>query len=155
MAPQKHLAVSANTTQVFCSEHKGICTAARCEANASAFLSKGKHPFQPGFRHKETVLDKDADTSLGRAPRNECATRKCLAATHTAVRSACWPLTPAAAGEFAAAKRSPHRPIVSAKAKARPDTRGVPKPGTSRCARATPRIHTGEVPGPGSSSLST
>src|SRR5215471_11427475 len=103
MAPQKHLAVLANTTQVFSPEHRGICTALRCEANTSAFLSKGKHPFPPSLRHKESVPDKHADTALGRALQNHCATRKCVAETHRAVRSACWSLTPAT-GQFAAAK---------------------------------------------------
>ena len=154
MAPQKHLAVSANTTEVCSPEHRDICTALRCEPNTSAFLSKGKHPFPSSFRHKETVSDKDADTSLGRALQNECATRPCVAERHTAVRSACWSLTPAA-GEFAAAKPSLHRPIASAKAKARLHTRGVPEPGSSLCAKANPRLHTRGVPGPGSSSLST
>jgi hypothetical protein len=79
MAPQKHLAVSANTTQVFSPEHRGICTALRCEANTSAFLPKGKHPSPPTLWHKETVSDKDADTPLGRAFQNECATRPCVA----------------------------------------------------------------------------
>ena len=138
MAPQKHLAVSANTNQVFSPEHRGICTALRCEPNTSAFLSKGKHPFPPSLRHKETVPDKDADTSLGRALQNEGATRQCVAERHTAVRSACWSLTPAA-GEFAAAKTTLNRPIASAKAKARLDTRRVPGPGPSLCAKATPR----------------
>src|ERR1700730_14515167 len=140
MAPQKHLAASANTTQVFSPEHRGICTAFRCEPNTSAFLSKGKHPFLPGLRHKETVSDKDADTSLGRALQNECATRPCVVERHTAVRSVCWSLTPAA-GEFAAAKTSLYRPIASAKAKARLDTGGVPEPGTSLCAKANPTLH--------------
>jgi len=155
MAPQKHLAVSANTNQVLSPKHRGICTALRCGANTSAFLSKGKHPFPPGFRHKEAAPDQDADTSLGRALQNDCATRPCVAERHAAVRSACWSLTPVAAGEFAAAKPSLNRPIASAKAKARLDTRGVPRPGTSLCAKENPRVHTGGVPGPGSSSLST
>src|SRR5216684_1863191 len=103
MVPQKHLAVSANTTRVFSPEHRGICTALRCEANTSAFLPKGKHPSPPSLWHKETVSDKEADTPLGRALQNECATRPCVAERHTAVRSACWSLTPAAR-EFAAAK---------------------------------------------------
>ena len=156
MAPQKHLAVSANTTQV-CSlpEHRGICTAFRCEPNTSAFLSKGKHPFPPSLRHKEPVSDKDADTALDRALQNECASRLCVAERHTAVRSAGWSLTPAAAGEFAAAKTSLHRPSASAKAKARLHTRGASEPGTSLCAKSTSRIHTRGVPGPGLSSLST
>ena len=102
MASQNHLAVSANTTQVFSPEHRGTCTAYRCEPNTSAFLSKGKHPFPPSLRHKEPVSDKDADTALDRALQNECASRLCVAERHTAVRSARWSLTPAAAGEFAA-----------------------------------------------------
>src|ERR1700746_120717 len=130
MAPQKHLAVSANTTQVFSPEHRGICTAFRCEANTSAFLSKGKHRFPPSFRHKESVPDKAANISVGRALQNDCATRPCVAERYTAVCSACWSLTPVAAGEFAAAKTSQNRPIASAKAKARLDTRGVLEPGT-------------------------
>src|SRR5262245_34369936 len=117
MAPQKHLAVSANTTQVCSSEHRGICTAFRCEPNTSAFLSKGKHPFPPSSRHREMVSDKDADTSLGRALQNEGATRPCVAERQSADRSAC-SLTPAA-GEFAAAKTSLNHPIGSAQAKAR------------------------------------
>src|SRR5882762_1875700 len=126
MAPQKHLAVSANTTQVFSPEHRGICTALRCEANTSAFLPKRKHPSPPSLWHKETVSDKDADTPLGRALQSECATRPCVAERHIAVRSACWSLTlSAAALEFAAAKIL-NLPMASAKTKARPDTRGVP-----------------------------
>ena len=148
MAPQKHLAVSANTTQVFSPEHRGICTVLRCEANTSAFLSKGRHPVPPSLWHKETVSDKEADTSLRRALQNDCATRPCVAKRHAAVRSACWSLTPAT-GELAAAKTSLNRPIAPAKAKARLDTRGVPQPGTTLCARANPRIHTRGVPGPG------
>jgi hypothetical protein len=155
MAPQKHLAASANTTQVLSPEHRGICTAHRDEPNTSAFLSKGKHPFPPSLRHKEPVSDKDADTALDRALQNECSTRPCVAERHPAVRSACWSLTPAAAGEFAAAKTSLYRPSASAKAKARLHTRGAPEPRTSLCAKATSRIHTRGVPGPGSSSLST
>jgi hypothetical protein len=153
MAPQKYLAVSANTTQGLSPERRDICTALRCEANTSAFLSKGKHPFPPSFWHKEAVSDEDADTSVGPL-QNECATRPCVAQRHTAVRSARWSLTPAA-GEFAAAQTSLNRPIVPAKPKARLHTRGVPEPGTSLCAKANPRIHTRGVPGPGLSSLST
>src|ERR1700726_3107276 len=125
MAPQKHLAVSANTTQVLSPEHRGIGTVLRYEANTSAFLSKGKHPSPPSPWHKEMVWDEDADTALALALQNVCATRPCVAEGHTAVRSACWPLTPAA-GEFAAAKTSLNRPIASAKAKARLHTPGVP-----------------------------
>jgi hypothetical protein len=154
MAPQKHLAVSANTNRVLSPKHRGICTALRCEANTSAFLSKGKHPFPPSLRHKETVSDKDADTSLGRALQNDRATRPCVAERHTAVRPAWWSLTPVAAGEFAAVKISLNRPIASAKAKARLHTRGAPEPATSLCAKSNARIHTPGVPGPGSSSLS-
>ena len=154
MAPQTHLAVSASTTRVFSPEHRGIGTALRCEANTSAFVPKGKHPSPPNLWHKETVSDEDADTSPGRALQNECATRPCVAARHTAVRSACWPLTPAA-GAFAAAKRSRDRPLASAEAKARPDTPGGPGPEPSRCAKANPRLYTRGVPGPGSASLST
>jgi hypothetical protein len=151
MAPQKHLAVSANTTQVFSPEHRGICTALRCEANTSAFLPKGKHPSPPSLWHKETVSDKDADTSLGRALQNECATRPCVAERHIAVRSACWPLTlSAAALEFAAAETL-NLPMASAKTKARLDTRGVPVPGPSLCAKTKARLYTRGVPGPGSS----
>src|SRR5437667_3966701 len=109
MAPQQHLAISANTTQVSCPEHRGICTALRCEANTSAFAPKGKHPSQPSPWHKEAVSDKDADTPLDLALQNECATRPCVAERHTAVRSARWSPTPAA-GEFAAAKKSRDRP---------------------------------------------
>ena len=154
MAPQKHLAVSANTTQVFSPEHRGICTAFRCEPNTSAFLSKGKHPFPPSLRHKEPVSDKDADTALDRALQTERPTRPCVAERHTAVRSAWCSLTLAVL-EFAAAKTSLPRPSASAKAKAMLHTRGAPEPGTPLCAKATSRIHTRGVPGPGLSSLST
>jgi hypothetical protein len=154
MAPQKHLAASANTTQVFSPEHRGICTALRGEANTSAFLSRGKHPFPPNLRHKEPVSDKDADTALDRALQNACATRPCVAERHTAARSAWWSLT-LAVREFAAAQTSLNRPSASAKARAKLRTRGAPEPGTSLCAKATSRIHTRGVPGPRSSSLST
>jgi len=154
MASQKQLAASANTTQVFSPEHRGICTALRGEANTSAFLSKGKHPVPPSFRRKEPVSDKDADTALDRALQNACATRPCIAERHTAVRSTCWSLT-LAAREFAATQPSLNRPSASAKAKARLHTGGAPEPGTSLCAKATSRIRTRGVPGPGSSSLST
>jgi hypothetical protein len=154
MAPQKHLAVSANTTQVFSPEHRGICTALHCEANTSAFLAKGKHPSPPSLWHKETVSDKDADTPLGRALQNDCATRPCVAERHIAVRSACWSVTLAAlefaALEFAAAKTL-NLPMASAKAKASLDTRGVPGPGPSLCAKTKARLYTRGVPGSGSS----
>ncbi len=151
MAPQKHLAVSANTTQVFSPEHRGICTALRCEPNTSAFLPKGKHPSPPSLWHKETVSDKDADTPLGRALQNDCATRPCVAERHMAVRSACWSLTlSVAALEFAAAKTL-NLPMASAKAKASLDTRGVPGPGPSLCAKTRARLYTRGVPRPGSS----
>jgi hypothetical protein len=133
MAPQKHLAVSANTTQVFSPEHRGICTALRCESNTSAFLPKGKHPSPPSLGHKETVSDKDADTALGRALQNERATRPCVADRHAAVRSACWSLT-LVAGEFAAAKTTLNLPMAAA-TKARLETRRVPGPGSSLCAK--------------------
>jgi hypothetical protein len=96
----------------------------------------------------------DEDTPLRQALQNDSATRACVAERHTAVRFACWSLTPAAR-EFAAAKTSLHRRSASVKAKARLHTRGAPEPGTSLCAKATSRIHTRGVPGPGSSSLST
>jgi hypothetical protein len=151
MAPQKHLAVSANTTQVFSPEHRGICTALRCESNTSAFLPKGKHPSPPSLWHKETVSDKDADTPLGRALQNECGTRPCVAERHTAVRSACWSLTlSAAASEFAAAETL-NLPMASAKTKARLYTEGVPGPGSSLCAKTKARLYTRGTPGPGSS----
>src|SRR5216683_1452913 len=138
MVPQKHLAVSANTTQVFSPEHRGICTALRCEANTSAFLPKGKHPSPPSLWHKETVSDKEADTPLGRALQNECATRPCVAERHTAVRSACWSLTPAAR-EFAAAKTTLNLPMASA-TKARLYTRRVPGPGPSLSSSTCPTL---------------
>ena len=151
MAPQKHLAVSANTTQVFSPEHRGICTALRCEANTSAFLPKGKHPSPPSLWHKETVSDKDADTPLGRAFQNECATRPCVAERHIAVRSACWSLAlSAAALEFAGAKTL-NLPMASATTKASLDTRGVPRPTPSLCAKTKARLYTRGAPGPGSS----
>ena len=147
MAPQKHLAVSANTTQVFSPEHRGICTALRCEANTSAFLPKGKHPSPPSLWHKETVSDKDADTPLGRAFQNECATRPCVAERHIAVRSSCWLLTLAAC-EFAAAKTTLNLPMAAA-TKASLDTQGVPGPGSSLCAKTRARLYTRGMPGPG------
>jgi hypothetical protein len=149
MVPQKHLAVSANTTQVFSLEHRGICTALRCEANTSAFLPKGKHPSPPSLWHKETVSDMDADTPLGRPLQNECATRPCVADRHAAVRSACWSLT-LAAGEFAAAKTTLNLPMA-ASAKARLYIRRVPGPGPSLCAKTKARLYTRGMPGPGPS----
>jgi hypothetical protein len=149
MAPQKHLAVSANTTQVFSPEHRGICTALRCEANTSAFLPKGKHPSPPSLWHKETVSDKDADTPFGQALQNECATRPCVAERHIAVRSACWSLT-LAASEFAAAKTTLNLPMAAA-TKARLNTRRVPGPGSSLCAKTKARLYTRGMPGAGPS----
>jgi hypothetical protein len=154
MAPRKHLAVSASTTRVVSPEHRGIGTALRCEAKTSAFVPKRKHPSPPSLWHKATASDKDADILLGRALQNEHATCPSVAERHTAVRSACWPPTPAA-GEFAAAKRSRDRPLASAEARARPDTPGGAGPGPSRCAKANPKLYTRAVPGPGSASLST
>lgn len=146
MAPQKHLAVSANTTQVFSPEHRGICTALRCEANTSAFLAKGKHPSPPSLWHKETVSDKDADTPLGRALQNECATRPYVAERHIVVRSSC--LLTLAAREFAAAKTTLNLPMAAA-TKASLDTQGVPGPGSSLCAKTRARRYTRGMPGPG------
>jgi hypothetical protein len=85
----------------------------------------------------------DADTPLGRALQNECATRPCVAA--------CWSLTlSAAAPEFAAAKTS-NLPMASAKTRARLYTRGMPGPGSSLCAKTKARLYTRGMPGPGSS----
>ena len=137
MAPQKHLAVSANTTQVFSPEHRGICMALRCEPNTSAFLPKGKHPSPPSLWHKETVSDKDADTSFGRALQNECATRPCVAEI-TVTR------------EFAAAKTTLNLPMASA-TKARLYTRRVPGPWSSLCAITKARLYLRGMPGPGPS----
>jgi hypothetical protein len=53
MAPQKHLAVSANTTQVFSPQHRGICTALRCEANTSASFPKENILPRPVFGTKK------------------------------------------------------------------------------------------------------
>jgi hypothetical protein len=149
MAPQKHLAVSANTTQVFSPEHRGICTALHCEANTSAFLPKGKHPSPPSLWHKETVSDKDADTASGRALQNECATRPRVAERHIAARSSSGSLT-LAAPEFAAAKTTLNLPMASA-TKASLDTQGVPGPGSSLCAKTRARLYTRGMPGSGPS----
>src|ERR1700722_10380419 len=154
MAPQKRLAVSANTTQVFSPEHRGICTALRYESNTSAFLSKGKHPSQPSLGHKETVSDKDANTALGRALQNECATRPCVVEGHTAVRWACRSLTPAA-GEFAAAETETLNLPMAAATKAKLYTRRGPRPRSSLCAKTKARLHTRGMPGPGPSLTSS
>ena len=152
MAPRKRSAAHADTIVVCRVRRRGIDTVLRCAAKPNTPPSTRRHHVLSNDL-QGLVWDMDADTPLGRALQNECATRPCVAERHTAVRSACWSLT-LAAGEFAAAKTTLNLPMASA-TKARLDTRGVPGPGPSLCAKANPRLDTRGGPGPGSSSLST
>jgi hypothetical protein len=152
-APRKRSAAMANTIAVLHVRHRGIDTVLRCAAKTNTPPSTRRHHVLSNDL-QGLVWDKDADTPIRRALQNGRATRLCIAERHTAVRSACWSLTPAAR-EFASTKTSLHCPCASAKARARFHTRGAPELGTTLCAKATSRIHTRGVPGPGSSSLST
>jgi hypothetical protein len=150
MAPRKRSAAPANTTVVCRVRRRRIDTVLRCAAKTNTPPSTRRHHVLSNDL-QGLVWDMDADTPLGRALQNECATRPCVAERHTAVRSACWSLTlSAAAREFAAAKTL-NLPMASAKTKARLYTRGVPGPGSSLCAKTKARLYTRGVPGPGSS----
>ena len=148
MAPRKRSAAPADTTVVCRVRRRGIDTVLRCAAKPNTPPSTRRHHVLSNDL-QGSVWDMDADTPLGRALQNECATRPCVAERHTAVRSACWPLT-LAAGEFAAAKTTLNLPMASA-TKARLETRRVPGPGSSLCAKTRARLYTRGMPGPGSS----
>src|SRR5258708_27403863 len=130
MAPRKRSAAPANTTVVCRVRRRGIDTVLRCAAKTNTPPSTGRHHVLSNDL-QGLVWDMDADTPLGRALQNECATRPCVADRHAAVRSACWSLT---AREFAAAKTL-NLPMASAKTKARLYTPGVPGAGSSLCAK--------------------
>ena len=148
MAPHKRSAAAADTTVVCHVRRRGIDTVLRCAAKTNTPPSTGRHHVLSNDL-QGLVWDMDADTPLGRALRNECATRPCVAERHTAVRSARWSLTPAAR-EFAAAKATLNLPMASA-TKARLNTRRVPGSGSSLCAKTRARLYTRGMPGPGSS----
>jgi hypothetical protein len=147
MAPRKRSAAPANTTVVCRVRRRGIDTVLRCAAKTNTPPSTGRHHVLSNDL-QGLVWDMDADTPLGRALQNECATRPCVAERHTAVRSACWSLT-LAASKFAAAKTL-NLPMASAKM-ARLYTRRVPGPGSSLCAKTKARLYTRGMPGPGPS----
>jgi hypothetical protein len=148
MAPRKRSAAPANTTVVCRERRRGIDTVLRCAAKTNTPPSTGRHRVLSNDL-QGLVWDMDADTPLGRALQNECATRPCVADRHAAVRSACWSLT-LAAGEFAAAKTTLNLPMAAA-TKARLDTQRVPGPGSSLCAKTRARPYTRGMPGPGPS----
>ena len=150
MAPRKRSAAPANTTVVCRVRRRGIDTVLRCAAKTNTPPSTGRHHVLSNDR-QGLVWDMDADTPLGRALQNECATRPCVADRHAAVRSACWSLTlSAAAREFAAAKTL-NLPMASGTIKDSLDPRGVPGPEPSLCAKTRARLYTRGVPRPGSS----
>ena len=132
MAPRKRSAAPANTTVVCRVRRRGIDTVLRCAAKTNTPPSTRRHHVLSNDL-QGLVWDMDADTPLGRALQNECATRPCVAERHTAVRSAYWSLT-LAARKFAAAK-TVNLPMASAKTKARLYTRRVRGPGSSPCAK--------------------
>src|ERR1700716_1636822 len=139
MAPRKRSAAPANTTVVCRVRRRGIDTVLRCAAKTNTPPSTGRHHVLSNDR-QGLVWDMDADTPLGRALQNECATRPCVADRHAAVRSACWSLTLSApAREFAAAKTL-NLPMASAKTKARLYTRGVPGAGSSLSSSTCPAL---------------
>jgi hypothetical protein len=138
----------SNTTVVCRVRRRGIDTVLRRAAKTNTPPSTRRHHVLSNDL-QGLVWDMDADTPLGRALQNECATRPCLADRHAAVRSACWSLT-LAAGEFAAAKTTLNLPMAAA-TKARLDTRRVPGPGSSLCAKTRARPYTRGMPGPGPS----
>jgi hypothetical protein len=148
MAPRKRSAAPANTTVVCRLRRRGIDTILRCAAKTNTPPSTGRHHVLSNDL-QGLVWDMDADTPLGRALQNECASRPCVAERHTAVRSAYWSLT-LAARKFGAAK-TVNLSMASAKTKARLDTRRVPGPGSSLCAKTKARLYMRGMPGPGSS----
>ena len=148
MAPRKRSAAPADTTVVCRVRRRSIDTVLRCAAKPNTAPSTRRHHVLSNDL-QGSVWDMDADTPLGRALQNECATRACVAERHTAVRSACWSLT-LAAGEFAAAKTTLNLPMAAA-TKARLETRRVPGPGSSLCAKKKARLYTRGMPGPGPS----
>jgi hypothetical protein len=148
MAPRKRSAAPANTTVVCRVRRRGIDTVLRCAAKTNAAPSTRRHHILSKDL-QGLVWDMDADTPLGRALQNECATRPRVAERHTALRSACCSLTPAA--EFAAAETETLNLPMAAATKAKLYTRRVPGPGSSLCAKTKARLHTRGTPGPGPS----
>ena len=149
MAPRKRSAAPANTTVVCRARRREIDTVLRCAAKPNTPPSTRRHHVLSNDL-QGLVWGVDADTSLDRALQNECATRPCVAERHTAARSARWSLTLSAARELAAATTI-DLPMVSAKTKARLDTRGVPGPGPLLCAITKARVDTRGMSGPGPS----
>jgi hypothetical protein len=149
MAPRKRSAAPANTTVVCRARRIEIDTVLRCAAKPNTPPSTRRHHVLCNDL-QGLVWGVDADTPLDRALQNECATRPCVAERHTAARSARWSLTLSAARELAAATTI-DLPMVSAKTKARLDTRGVPGPGPLLCAITKARVDTRGMSGPGPS----
>src|SRR5260370_27369745 len=125
MAPRKRSAASADTTVVCRVRRRSIDTVLRCAAKPNTAPSTRRHHVLSNDL-QGSVWDMDADTPLGRALQNECATRPCVAERHTAVRSACWSLT-LAAGEIAASQTTFNIPNA-APTKARLNTTKGPRP---------------------------
>jgi hypothetical protein len=149
MAPRKRSAAPANTTVVCRARRREIDTVLRCAAKPNTPPSTRRHHFLSNDL-QGLVWGMDADTFLGRALQNECATRPGVAERRTAARSARWSLMLSAARELAAATTI-DLPMASAKTKARLDTRGVPGPGPLLCAITKARLDTRGMPGPGRS----
>jgi hypothetical protein len=147
MAPRKHSAAPANTTVVCRARRIEIDTVLRCAAKPNTPPSTRRHHVLSNDP-QGLVWGMDADTSLGQALQNECATLLYVAERRTAARSARWSLTLFAAREFAAAT-TVDLPMASAKTKATLDTRKVLGPGSSLCATTKARLHTRGKPGPG------
>ncbi len=134
--PRKRSAAPANTTVVCRVRRRGIDMVLRCAAKPNTPPSTRRHHVLSNDL-QGLVWDMDADTPLGRALQNECATRPCVA-ERTAAR------------EFAAAKTTLNLPMAAA-TKARLYTRRVPGPRSSLCAKTRARLYTRGMSGPGSS----
>ena len=126
MAPRKRSAASADTTVVCRVRRRSIDTVLRCAAKPNTAPSTRRHHVLSNDL-QGLVWDMDADTPLGRALQNECATRPYVA-ERTAAR------------EFAAAKTTLNLPMASAKTKARLYTRGMPGPGSSLSSSTCPTL---------------
>ena len=136
MAPRKRSAASADTTVVCRVRRRSIDTVLRCAAKTNTPPSTRRHHVLSNDL-QGLVWDMDADTPLGRALQNECATRPCVAEI-TVTR------------EFAAAKTTLNLPMASA-TKARLYTRRVPGPWSSLCAITKARLYSRGMPGTGPS----
>src|SRR5450432_2413816 len=116
-------AAPTNTTVVCRVRRRGIDMVLRCAAKTNTPPSTRRHHVLSRDL-QGLVWDTDADTPLGRALQNECATRPCVA-ERTAAR------------EFAAAKTTLNLPMAAA-TKARLYTRRMPGPGPSLSSSTCP-----------------